>query len=119
MADEVERLSLEELRRYYDAVDKAADTLTGSANQLVANCSIVVGLMATLELSLIDVKKQPTIYWFGFAIAIVLYVLFVFLANGARVPQIYKTPLKADWNEVAGSILRWDNATAIKNILWT
>ena len=119
MDDYVERLSLDELRRYYDAVDKASDTLAGTANQLIANASLILGLMTVLQLSLIDVDKQLPWYWIGFVVAIALYVAFVFLANGARVPQTYKTPLKADWEQVSESLLRWDSVNAIKNILST
>jgi len=111
-----EKLALDEMRREYDAIDRSADALDSKANHLIANSSLVFGLIATLQLSLLKPDGQPMYYWLGLIVAIGLYVVMILLATGVRSPRPYITPIRADWDEIARTLLQWESTDATNNM---
>ena len=90
-------LALEEMRRSYQEYGQAADQLDQKLSTLLANASLILGLFAVLQLSLIR-PGQSWLYNLGVALVIIAYLVLLSIVLSAYNPKVYKTPVQAEWD---------------------
>ena len=89
------RLALEEMRRSYDLYSANGDRLDQKAGWLLNSSSIVLGLFAFLNLSLLN-QQQSCIYWITITLALLGYGALVWACSSALSPRDYVFPVPAN-----------------------
>ena len=98
------RLALDEMRRSYDLHSANADRLDQKAAWLLNSSSIVLGLFAFLNLSLLD-EQQSWTYWITITLALIGYGVLVWACSTALSPQVYVFPVPANWDAISQGII--------------
>jgi hypothetical protein len=109
------KLVLEEMRLNMEQVLHAGDRLDEKLNQILVGSGAILALITTLNLSLSF--KQSNYYWAVFFIAVVLYVISIFLALFGASPKPYHLAIAPEWKELDKEIFGKPERDAILTLL--
>ena len=99
-----EILALEELRRSFDAHGKSSDILDQKAGSLLNSASLVTGLFAALQISLLN-QSQSLLYWIGLVVVLLAFLALIILCTSTFWPRNYRLPIRSDWQTISENLL--------------
>lgn len=91
---------LEEMRRNFDKLWSASDTLDAKLQNLLNFLSIIVSIASSIEVSMFQSKVGIDFWYLLFAALILYLIAFLVIIIGLN-PYRYLMPISNDWNEIA------------------
>ena len=111
---------LEELQRAFDKKMQASDTLDGKLQNILNYSSVIVGVVATIMVTIITStlnEKVGILFWFLLGVVLILYLLtFLQIKKGLN-PAEYHNPISNDIDELNKKLFKVEEEESVDLII--
>lgn len=93
------RIVLEELRRAFDNLSDANNSLDTKLYNILSLSSLIVSLVGTLQVAIFQ-QKLGTWFWVPIGLVTILYIAMFALILRALAPKTHLSPISTNWDEM-------------------